>query len=265
MIKKPLPSRFYKYICWKSKYSRRILLQNCIYFSSPKNFNDPFDCSLSIRYDEKTKKQILKDYKTSLKGMYPTYDSRKIDEVALEIQQSNPNLHDKITRDTIERNRDTIYKNIGVFSVSEKDDNFLMWSHYCDSHKGICIGFDANKLFWFLNTSYGIACSPLKYKSKYPIIRPKWVDQKIGEIILTNKAKYWSYEKEWRFILSGETDKEVILPDGIIVEVCIGCNTQKNHTNKIIEILKTKETKIELKEAYPNNREFKLDFRKISY
>lgn len=28
--------------------------------------------------------------------------------------------------------------------MSTQNDNFLMWSHYADSHKGIVIGFDAN-------------------------------------------------------------------------------------------------------------------------
>ncbi len=29
---------------------------------------------------------------------------------------------------------------------SEKHKNILMWGHYADSHRGICIGFDYSKL-----------------------------------------------------------------------------------------------------------------------
>ena len=30
----------------------------------------------------------------------------------------------------------------GFFSLSNNYDNYLMWSHYANNHKGICIGFN---------------------------------------------------------------------------------------------------------------------------
>lgn len=38
------------------------------------------------------------------------------------------------------------FKKYGVFCASSDCNNELLWAHYADSHKGICIGFDAKKL-----------------------------------------------------------------------------------------------------------------------
>ncbi|MBL0525135.1 DUF2971 domain-containing protein [Aeromonas dhakensis] len=35
---------------------------------------------------------------------------------------------------------------LGVVSFSETSRNLLMWAHYANEHKGMCIGFDPNVL-----------------------------------------------------------------------------------------------------------------------
>lgn len=54
-----LPDYVYKYISWKNSYHKEILLENKIFFSSVKNFNDPFDSTIPLRYDLGTDEQIL--------------------------------------------------------------------------------------------------------------------------------------------------------------------------------------------------------------
>ncbi|WP_172491201.1 MULTISPECIES: DUF2971 domain-containing protein [Serratia] len=36
-------------------------------------------------------------------------------------------------------------KTLGVFSASKNARNALFWSHYGNSHKGICLGFDTQR------------------------------------------------------------------------------------------------------------------------
>jgi len=33
-------------------------------------------------------------------------------------------------------------KKIGIFSLSKKYDDELLWAHYANSHKGFCIEYD---------------------------------------------------------------------------------------------------------------------------
>jgi hypothetical protein len=35
-----------------------------------------------------------------------------------------------------------IRQNFGILSVSKERSDLLMWSHYCDSHKGLVVGFE---------------------------------------------------------------------------------------------------------------------------
>ena len=47
-----LPPRIYKYRDWGRPFNRTLLTQGELYFSSPADFNDPFDSRLRVRYDK---------------------------------------------------------------------------------------------------------------------------------------------------------------------------------------------------------------------
>jgi hypothetical protein len=48
----------------------------------------------------------------------------------------------------INRAVNNINTNLGVLSMTRRWDSALMWSHYTNSHKGICIGFGAQNPFF---------------------------------------------------------------------------------------------------------------------
>lgn len=50
--------------------------------------------------------------------------------------------HHKLTQAALERTADTAAKSYSALCFSRSWDNILMWSHYGDRHKGICLGFD---------------------------------------------------------------------------------------------------------------------------
>lgn len=63
MIQKRIPKIIYKYRSWQetdryldeeSKFQKRILINSEIFFSNPKDFNDPFDLRIPKRYDKLT-------------------------------------------------------------------------------------------------------------------------------------------------------------------------------------------------------------------
>jgi hypothetical protein len=113
---------------------------------------------------------------------------------------------------------------IGCFST--KPDNVLMFSHYADNHRGICVGFYTQRLIDSLSTMN----TPLRAD-----IRPVWYLSKIPTLSLdiqpalcaTYKCDIWSYEHEFRiFMVKGSSlsvsglfffDREAI------AEVIYGC------------------------------------------
>lgn len=62
---KDMPSILYKYRNWKDDYHKGLLTHNEIYFASPKDFNDPYDCRITERFVNRTPEEI-ENYKTKL-------------------------------------------------------------------------------------------------------------------------------------------------------------------------------------------------------
>ena len=77
----------------------------------------------------------------------------------------------------------------GVFSLCEEANNNVMWSHYGNSHKGFCIGFNVAELFNILKDA---SLGKVSYRGEFP---------SINDIHNLNfiKSKEWEYEKEYRF------------------------------------------------------------------
>lgn len=87
--------------------------------------------------------------------------------------------------------RMTIYnnkQNLRLCSLSKKNDNFLMWSHYADGHKGVAIGIriDENN-FAVRDIAY---ISNLRYFEN-----TTYLD---AMTILSSKIDIWNYEQEVR-------------------------------------------------------------------
>ena len=60
-----IPAILYKYRDWKNEFHKGLLTHNEIYFSSPKDFNDPYDCRITERFTNRTKEE-LHNYKEKL-------------------------------------------------------------------------------------------------------------------------------------------------------------------------------------------------------
>ncbi|WP_214826490.1 DUF2971 domain-containing protein [Chryseobacterium sp. ISL-6] len=52
-----------------------------------------------------------------------------------------------IGKNHYEKYVENVNRNFGIYSLTTKNSNLLMWSHYGNSHKGFCIGFNTEKLF----------------------------------------------------------------------------------------------------------------------
>lgn len=71
-----IPKVLYKYRDWGLKFNKSILENFEIYFSSPSQFNDPFDSTIPVRYDLLSKSEIIKKSYELLKDEDP-FLSRK--------------------------------------------------------------------------------------------------------------------------------------------------------------------------------------------
>lgn len=143
---------------------------------------------------------------------------------------------------------------IKVGCLTTKKDNTLMWSHYADKHRGICIEYDIGKIYEKDNLIIN------KVNYNMPIITNKSIaDNEILEIdninrlieLFSLKSNEWKYEKEYRILYyDKERKKDGILIDCPIKSICFGTETSEDDKNLIYEIVKNKKgNQIEFKEA----------------
>lgn len=81
---------------------------------------------------------------------------------------------------------------IKVLSLTEENNNTLMWSHYADSHRGICIGYNINSLPNYIGWDY-INYIPENYNYEKMSI-----DKGLLNVGMFSKHNNWKYEKEVR-------------------------------------------------------------------
>jgi hypothetical protein len=118
----------------------------------------------------------------------------KIDDMNDPYEWRSVRSNHKSTQSTLEKTEKEIAELHSVLCFSESWDNILMWSHYGDRHKGICLGFDVPKEM----------TRTVKYVSDIFVVGD--FDElsrreKVAALNRLYETKYrgWSYEREVRF------------------------------------------------------------------
>jgi hypothetical protein len=160
-------------------------------------------------------------------------------------------------------------KAIGILSLAQRCDVPLMWSHYCNQHKGIVIGFDVTKGLLLPkpnreNPDAFCDIGPIDYQTarfRFPGNTTNRLD------FMFVKDSCWQYEQEWRIVRSLKTlrlvegDIHVVdFPAEAVVRVIRGLFTPASDLKELFSILRSK--KYENVETYAtkiNPSNFELD------
>ncbi|MFC1490737.1 DUF2971 domain-containing protein [Candidatus Latescibacterota bacterium] len=257
------PKILYKFRFFDEKdYHLRLLTHNEIFFSAPSIFNDPFDCQIPLRYDIGTKtqkinlvekiilrKELTLSHKDAHREAKAFIKTKKLDNLKL-LSGMNSDLTNKI---------------LGIFCLSENYSSILNWSHYSDSHRGFCIGFDRDILLDQINKFYEesktiLSLEKVRYSEDFPLINPYTMD--IVDQLRT-KSKEWEYEKEYRLILQDGANKLVVLPENAIRRVIVGCKINNENFEIMREIIRKRNNRIRLFKAESSLNSFKLNYKCI--
>lgn len=85
----------------------------------------------------------------------------------------------------------------GMCSFSELHDHELMWAHYADQFRGICIAYNLSKLL--TNLGKDVTFVRMYYNELAPTIRrTDKGPSHLARMILSYKNYRWLYEREWR-------------------------------------------------------------------
>ena len=91
---------------------------------------------------------------------------------------------------------------LGIASFSETWDNELMWAHYADGFRGICVAYSVAKLLDGLGDPEA-SLTRIAYGDRpYSLNTSGHRNQERSRAILSTKNLKWSYEREWRLFVS---------------------------------------------------------------
>ncbi|EPZ5424657.1 DUF2971 domain-containing protein [Vibrio parahaemolyticus] len=186
-MKHPDVTSLFKY-CPIGKNQLNALAQKRVWYSKPANFNDPFDTRFYVTgklhsYEQETDTAKLKQIFG--KDMSDAIVKKKIS-LEGELEQFRRGIEE-----------------LGILSLASSNKNLLMWSHYAEDHKGMCLEFerkDGELLADFDSTQ------PIFYTDNHPTLSPKSLLDNSSTLsnkkrILYSKSKHWEYEQEWRHIV----------------------------------------------------------------
>jgi hypothetical protein len=255
------PEILYKYRNFDTR-SISMLANNQIYFASPSDFNDPFDCAAHEHMFETYNPESLELLARLHPGVSPENITRKNTERLFETIQQHPEIK-KISIEQKNAYTEFLKKN-GILCLSACNDSILMWSHYANYHKGFCIGFKNNigvreDLIRQVNYTKSRNNDFVSlYISSQTSTNEKANDNLLKAFIFT-KYIDWQYEQEWRII--GEKGI-AIYPHDCIEHVIFGLKMPPEERNTIRYILKNKN--IQFFEAVKSKQHFSIEIRPVN-
>lgn len=186
-----IPEILYKYRDYSNEYNRKTLFNFELFLASTSMFNDPYEGAIPFVYEEDlTPDNVFKKLYELAKHDNPEWDETQIHEFCFNAQRDDL-MHDEVYVDRFnEQNRIEIDKSFGILSLTIHPTNYLMWSHYGNSHNGFCLGFDKTILYETVDGSI----SPVKYDTELPKLKLFGDAFDFHLKQLCTKSKVWEYE-----------------------------------------------------------------------
>lgn len=231
------------------KWLFKLIKKSELYFSSPLNFNDPFDSNLKV-VNLIDKEQIIENYQTSQKPTDSFFSN--ILNVALDNDYNRKTITSILNEQFYQFARTT-----SICSFSKSINNLLMWAHYADCHKGVCIGFDPMILKQTFGDIYDV-----DYCSKIPEINVLSEPSVAVKQFYCTKSQHWKYEKEAR-IMSYEFGA-CRFPKSALVRMIFGVKCTPENQKNIMELMKKfKYQNVEFFRTFIDTKQFRLLAQRI--
>ncbi len=262
--------RIYKYLSSNSRSISSIFKHRQVYFSSPEDLNDPFECRPYFRMPSASE---FKSYMAEI-GIPPS-ERNKLKHKFKERHSNKPN--------EVKEEMHQATKTFGLFCATPHNNNLLMWSHYGEEHKGICLGFDVNlkesRLDGKLIDSFFGAIAPVTYTDRYPVINVlkhhkfeqaflkgdvREMAEFVSPIMLT-KSHHWSYEDEIRCIvgpLQGGFGVRSFYPERL-KEAILGAKVEDDFRKEVVDLVHQYPSDIDLYESRLSESKYELIYERV--
>ncbi|MDM7954753.1 DUF2971 domain-containing protein [Blastomonas sp.] len=203
-----MPDKLYKYKPFGVN-TLRAITEAEVFYAKPSTFNDPLDCDPTIDMDidrthlERLLFRMLMRDETEDDARerigYLRYMSTEYGDF-----RTDPDVENYLMRMLARDIKSELDKELGtegVLSLSATWQSGLMWSHYADEHRGICIEYDTRDI-------PHPCLGKVDYKGPRAVKTSdlyRWKVQertdakdRVFQTYFYTKSKEWRYEREWR-------------------------------------------------------------------
>jgi len=130
---------------FKEERLARTLSQNQIYCSRPNDFNDPWDCKPHFNTEILADPAENERHASWAVEMWSKHYPGAPDEVKQQKRAmllADRNLAAMCLTEISEGMAEDINAKYRVYCLGPNVQNLLMWAHYADNHRGVCLEFD---------------------------------------------------------------------------------------------------------------------------
>ena len=148
------------------EWVRQIIEESQLYFPAPFELNDPWDCKVRFRvprpenaaeFDQAVHYLLGVDRRNNPAKSEATFAA---EEAKL---RSDPAFAMRLFNELTSEMHNTVNTKFRICSFASVCDHPLLWSHYADAHRGICLVFSAER------TEFGYA-ERVGYQRTYPSV-----------------------------------------------------------------------------------------------
>lgn len=263
------PRYVYKYLPDRLDRIGDIVVNRRVFFSSPAEFNDPFDCARGIRFP--SPQHLTSDDELCWRWYF-----EHLAEMREEKHTTEENIRDAVHAFEIGKHRDLGFvsecereieneiqhcgREMGVFCVSETKESVSMWAHYAANHRGVVIEFDHSSL---VDPHGEVRSFKVNYRKSLPTLCEyrKAVESgdplEFAKLFFCRKSPEWGQEQEWRFF-TNQANVCLDLPELSITRIIFGARMPVSTKNLIQKWVQNEIGNITLSDSFPSNESLKM-------
>ncbi len=251
------PVRFCRYRSLagnSADWVRDSIIHSKHYFASPLAFNDPFDCRPN--FEIQGNRADLVKYFEGVIGRHMPELSREARRAEARRRVSDPDCDPRLPKNMAGFRRmyhETVTSHVGVMCLSEVHDDILMWAHYADSHRGVCLIFDPEEEFF-------ATAQRVNYKKTRPRVNPvvNSYDEMLEAAMFT-KSDHWAYEREWRILQYKKGSGVYTVPTASLRQVILGAEISEENQTKVRQWSVNGPNEISIASAALSQSEFRVE------
>jgi hypothetical protein len=251
-----------------------------LYFATASELNDPFEAAPRFHVPGASSDDTIEAVLRPLRTIYAPrfgWSEQQLSAKEASLRQEILSGQFRVRMQGLEQTwRARFASEYPLCCLSATSESIQMWSYYADSHRGICVHFDAT------TAPFGNAFR-VAYSDEYPQVPVPAADvepELLATRILATKSQAWCHEKEYRLInmpmemqsdsgrvLDGifawQTPQLAIIPQRYVVGVSVGASMAENEVESILRIANDRPSAIPVCIARCKQDRYELEFAHV--